>query len=687
MTRQAIAVRAHGFTASLNDFSALVERLDVDEGMVYGCEYAGGPPFVNSSIALLRPALVLSFDDGALELRARDTLGEWLGDRWPDAAEAPWVDGCRRITYGSPTAPDGTHPVVHALRGFMRAFAPVPASSHDAGVSHAGLFGAWNFDYHALAGPLAGTSGAALRPRFVLYLPDRLLLREGSQVRGIELAFEGAPAPGESRPSMGEHGLPRTDAREASDDFDSGAYAAAVARAVERITAGDVISLTLSQAFRRPMRGTPARAFQKLRSAYAMPEMFLLHMPGNEYLLGASPDMQLRLRDGRVETAPVCGTLPRGGDPIEDADLAFELLASEKEASAIALCSDHYRDRLAAICDPGSVELVSRRRLHHFASVIHMVDHLRGRPRAELDAWDMLLQFAAPGVVSGIPTSEALRVIRKIEASPRQWFGGAVGQFGFDGSMQVGTILRSAWIRDGIAEIRAGGVLVSDSKPAAEEDESRLKAQTLLRLIASEGSAAGDPTSAASPPRAADTRDRVHVVGKAAFNDSLMDFIARVGLPVTSTPADADVLVVTESAAMDVLRTLSRQLVEEDGRPCLWIGSAAIDHLQATGARCTPLGKPRYGVPTKALPESTRELDAEHPLTLGLYARAVVRAGDLPADWQAWLVSTDGDVLVAGHLRLPHVALACRPDSNIAIKHRSGERLFLAVLRAVQQRR
>ncbi|MFT3820612.1 MAG: chorismate-binding protein [Rubrivivax sp.] len=676
-----IVVRDREFAASLDEFRTLVECLDEDEGMVYGCEYVGGRPFVDSSLGFLRPPLVITFDDGILELKARDALGKWLADLWPDITQATWTDGVGRIAYESSPVSTDRHPVIHALRKFMRAFAPGNAPS--------GLFGAWNFDYYALAGNGAAQLGIPARPRFVLYLPDRLLVREGSRVRGIELQFDGAPACGEAKPSMAREDLPYAGMPEAPDDFAPGAYADAVARAIERIDAGEVVSLTLSQAFRRPMLGSPARAFQALRSAYAMPEMFLLHMPGGEYLLGASPDLQLRVRDGVAETAPVCGTLPRGRDPIEDAERAFELLASEKEAAAIALCSDHYRDRLARVCEPGTVELVSRRRLHHFAAVIHTVNHLRARPRADSDALDMLLNFAAPGVVSGIPTVAALRAIGEIEVSARQWFGGAVGQFGFDGSLQVGTILRSAWIHDGIAEIRAGGVLVGDSQPASEEKESRLKAQTLLGLIAGERTpvAAASPTLASGQSIAVRGLCRVHLIGPHAFDDSLADFFARIGLVVTVRPDEADLLVVSGGYARDDLRLKAPLPDAGDPRPYLSIGSAAVDHLQASGARCSSLQKPRYGVPITARPSTTRVLELEDSLVLGTYAHAVVRADDLPSEWTPWLVGSEGDVLVAAHQHLPHVAMACRPDSNISLKQMSGQRLLLAVLCALQQRR
>src|SRR5690606_33925866 len=150
------------------------------------------------------------------------------------------------------------------------------------------------------------------------------------------------------------------------------------------------------------------------RQRYPMPQMFFINLHGNERLLGASPDLQARLQDGKVECAPVCGSSRRGHNALEDGDLAQQLLLSEKEAASLGLSTDTLRSQMLEVCQPGSVKLGIRQRVHFFESVIHTADYLHGTLAPHADAWDVLLATAAPPMISGVPLQSAYEVIDTI---------------------------------------------------------------------------------------------------------------------------------------------------------------------------------------------------------------------------------------------------------------------------------
>ncbi len=293
---------------------------------------------------------------------------------------------------------------------------------------------------------------------------------------------------------------------EPHDDFPPGGYAAVVARAVERLGAQPLVSLTLSQSFRRRVgAASAAAAFATLRRANPAPATFFVNTGGGERLFGASPDLQLQVRGRDIESFPVCGTVARGHGPVGEAESFRQLINEDVDAASLAVCTDALRNDLAPLCEPGSLRLHDRRRPMALATVVHTVDRFGGRLRDGADAWDAIVATAAPVMVTGTPRRLALAAIADLEAGPRGWYGGLAVQVAANGDALVGTILRAAAIRDGIAEVRTGGDLLADSEPAREEHESRVKAVSLWRALGLSVAAelqsaiAGGPDAASAP--------------------------------------------------------------------------------------------------------------------------------------------------------------------------------------------
>ena len=197
--------------------------------------------------------------------------------------------------------------------------------------------------------------------------------------------------------------------------------------------------------------GSPAAFYERLRRRNPAPYEFFLNLGEGEYLVGASPEMYVRVTGDRVETCPIAGTVPRGASPLADAENIRALLSSAKEESELTMCTDVDRNDKSRICVPGSVKVIGRRQIELYSRVIHTVDHVEGRLRPEFDALDAFLTHMWAVTVTGAPKTWAMQFIEDHEASPRRWYGGAVGVLGFDGSMNTGLTLRTAHIRDGLA--------------------------------------------------------------------------------------------------------------------------------------------------------------------------------------------------------------------------------------------
>ena len=226
-------------------------------------------------------------------------------------------------------------------------------------------------------------------------------------------------------------------------------------RAKEKFARGDLFEVVPGHVFHARC-GSPAAFYERLRDRNPAPYEFFWNLGEGEYLVGASPEMYVRVTGERVETCPISGTIARGAGPLEDADNIRTLLNSAKDESELTMCTDVDRNDKSRICEPGSVQVIGRRQIEMYSRLIHTVDHVEGRLRPGFDALDAFLSHMWAVTVTGAPKNWAMQFIEDHETSPRRWYGGAVGVIGFDGGMNTGLTLRTAHIRGGVAAVRAG---------------------------------------------------------------------------------------------------------------------------------------------------------------------------------------------------------------------------------------
>ena len=403
--------------------------------------------------------------------------------------------------------------------------------------AHLGFYGAFGYDLAFQFEPMDRVIPRDPDDRdLVLHLPDDICVadrkREISHRFRYEFEVDGRSTVGLDRLT---EALPYRPADTAPSGPVPGSYADTVRLARDEFVAGNLFEVVPSHQM-HAVCDSPAGFFRRLRAANPAPYEFFLNLGDREYLVGASPEMYVRVTGDRVETCPIAGTVARGQDALGDADNIASLLGSDKEKSELTMCTDVDRNDKARVCVPGSVTVLGRRQIELYSRLIHTVDHLEGRLRPGMDAFDAFLTHMWAVTVTGAPKTWAMRFIERHEATPRRWYGGAVGMFGVDGSMNTGLTLRTAQIRDGVATVRAGATLLYDSDPDAEERETFLKARALLEAVAPKEPEAGRPKSlielAGGP--AARGRRVLLVDHEDSFVHTLADYFRQHGAEVTT---------------------------------------------------------------------------------------------------------------------------------------------------------
>lgn len=246
------------------------------------------------------------------------------------------------------------------------------------------------------------------------------------------------------------------------------------------IKAGDIFQVVPSQRFSTPFKRKPISFYRALRRLN--PSAFMFHMNlGSVCLVGSSPEILVRVRDGRVAIRPIAGTRPRSGDAEEDARRAAELLNDPKEQAEHLMLLDLGRNDVGRVAKYGSVTVTERFVVERYSHVMHIVSHVEGDLRDGLDAVDALFAGFPAGTVSGAPKIRAMQIIDEVETSRRGIYGGAVGYFGWNGDLDTCIALRTAVIKDGQLHIQAGGGVVLDSDPQYEFDETVHKSGALRR--------------------------------------------------------------------------------------------------------------------------------------------------------------------------------------------------------------
>jgi anthranilate synthase len=591
--------------------------------------------------------------------------------------------------------------VFTAVREIIAAFAgPDP---------HLGLYGAFGYDLAFQFEPvrLRQQRDQAARD-LVLHLPDRLWVLDRKREVATRCSYDfetgdGARTQGIAREQAslaGDRVLRRdfVPLLNTPDDPQPGSYARVVEQAREKFARGDLFEVVPSHTFHAPC-AEPAAFYERLRERNPAPYEFFLNLGQDEYLVGASPEMYVRVTGDRVETCPIAGTIARGAGPLEDAEAIRTLLTSPKEESELTMCTDVDRNDKSRICVPGSVRVIGRRQIEIYSRLIHTVDHVEGRLPPGFDALDAFLTHMWAVTVTGAPKNWAMQFIEDHESAPRRWYGGAVGWIGFDGGMNTGLTLRTAHITGGVAAVRAGATLLFDSDPQDEERETILKARALLETLAqAAGSGSGPERGVSSPdqvrPLPGEGLRVLLVDHQDSFVHTLAGYFAEQGASVTTLRAGFDASLLDEYApdlvvlspgpgrpadfGCDKLLTA----LDERGLPafgvCLGL-QAMVEHAGGSlGLLATPVhGKPgRVQVLGGNLLEG---LPAE--FTAARYHSLHARPEQVAGGFEVTAVTADGVVMAIEDAGRARWGVQFHPESILTTEGGAGHQVIANVLR------
>jgi anthranilate synthase component 1 len=260
-----------------------------------------------------------------------------------------------------------------------------------------------------------------------------------------------------------------------------------VRAAKEHIAAGDIFQVVLSQRFSRETSASPFDVYRAVRRLNPSPYMFFFDFGDLDgepfYLVGASPEMFVRLEEGTASLRPIAGTRPRGASPTADAALAEELLADPKERAEHVMLVDLGRNDLGRVCAYGTVNVSEFFTVERYSHVMHIVSHVEGKLKPDLTAFDLVRAAFPAGTVSGAPKVRALEIISELEPDARGAYAGMVGYFGFDGNMDTCLAIRTMIGHGDTFSVQAGAGIVADSDPATEYQETVNKATAMLHAI------------------------------------------------------------------------------------------------------------------------------------------------------------------------------------------------------------
>jgi len=263
---------------------------------------------------------------------------------------------------------------------------------------------------------------------------------------------------------------------------------AAVAEAKEQIRAGEAFQVVVSQRFETACPADPLDVYRVLRATNPSPYMYLLRLAGADghrfSIVGSSPEALVTVRDGVATTHPIAGTRWRGASEEEDVQLEKELRHDDKERAEHVMLVDLGRNDLGRVCTPGSVKVHSFFAVERYSHVMHLVSTVTGRLRPDRIAYDAVVACFPAGTLSGAPKPRAMEIIEELEPTRRGLYGGIVGYLDFAGNADTAIAIRTALVRDGIAYVQAGGGIVADSDPVAEDDECLNKARAVLSAVA-----------------------------------------------------------------------------------------------------------------------------------------------------------------------------------------------------------
>jgi anthranilate synthase len=498
---------------------------------------------------------------------------------------------------------------------------------------------------------------------------------ELGDISTVGLARTGAPAARS----------PKRPDNEIESDHQPEEYMAKVEAVREGMRQGEYYEVVLRQTFHANYSESASALFQRIQKGSPSPYEFLLQL-GDEQLIGASPEMFVRVEGNRVETCPISGTARRTGDPLQDADNIRELLNSTKEESELTMCTDVDRNDKSRVSIPGSVKVIGRRLIESYAGVFHTVDHVEGMLQPGFDSLDAFLTHMWAVTIMGAPKKAAAQAIEDLEKDARGWYGGAVGMLSLNGDINTGILIRTVHLRGGIARYSAGATLLYDSVPEMEEQETRLKATGFFRSL--RGVKKAEISEAASQQRGRGIK-LLLVDNNDCFIHTLSNYARQTGAEVVTYRAGVPHSLILQFAPHLLLISPGPGRPSDFGVPDLvkfaahagipvfgvCLGLQGI--VEAFGGELGVLDYPMHGKPSTVIHRNLGVFEGlPESFKVGRYHSLFARKETFPACLEVTAESDDGVIMGIRHRELPIEAVQFHPESILTLDGNCGLRLI-----------
>ncbi len=687
-----------------------IEALDTRRGAVFSSNYEYPGRYTRWDTAIVDPPIAISTRGRDVRIEALNARGEALlpafsrmASTLPDAAVEESEARLIRLRVAAPEKifTEEERSRAPSVFSVLRAIVALFRSDED---SKLGLYGAFGYDLAFQFDPVTLKLDRPQSQRdLVLYLPDEILVVDHYSAKAwldrYDFSGDGFSTEGvvrEQTPSPFE----RADRIPPRGDHQPGEYAALVREAMTSFGRGDLFEVVPGQTFYEPCQSAPSAISRRLKSINPSPYSFFINLGENEFLIGASPEMFVRVQGRRVETCPISGTIKRGADAIGDSEQILKLLNSKKDESELTMCSDVDRNDKSRVCEPGSVRVIGRRQIEMYSRLIHTVDHIEGRLRPEMDAFDAFLSHAWAVTVTGAPKLWAMRFIEEHEKSPRAWYGGAIGMVHFNGDLNTGLTLRTIRLKDGVAEVRAGATLLFDSIPEEEEAETELKASAMLAAI--RDARAGNADGAERvPTRVGEGVNILLVDHEDSFVHTLANYFRQTGATVSTVRAPVsdevfdrlapDLVVLSPGPGLpkdfDCAGTIKRARGRDLPIFGVCLGLQAL--AEAYGGTLRQLHVPVHGKPSRITVSKPGVIFSGLPreVTVGRYHSIFADPVRLPDDFTVTAETEDGVIMAFEHRHEPVAAVQFHPESIMSLGHDAGMRMIENVVAHLPRRR
>jgi anthranilate synthase len=700
--RGIIVTRTSSTVPYSKGLSGLLDQLDRKRGIYLSSGYEYPERYSRWDVASIAPPIEIVERNRRVDFRALNRRGnvvlqllQLLFESHPHSASTTCSDDVLRVELKplAPLFPEEERSKQPSAFSLLRTLVKEFRNPQDSRLALIGAFGydlLLQFDPIRMRLPREGHKGLHLFLCDDIYFMDR----KKEVIERYRYDFSGEAG--------NTAGLPRSAARiktattsppraEIASDHTTEEYMAKVETVREGMRQGNFYEVVLRQTFSAPFTGSPSELFKRIQKTSPSPYEFLLQM-GDEQLVGASPEMFVRVEGDVVETCPISGTARRTGDPLRDAESIRELLNSAKDESELTMCSDVDRNDKSRVCVPGSVRIVSRRLIESYAGLFHTVDHVKGTLMEGFDSLDAFLTHMWAVTLIGAPKKAAAQAIEDMEIDARGWYGGAIGMVNLNnGDINTGITIRTVHLKDGIARYGAGATLLYDSDPASEDAECRLKATNFFRALFPPSADTGDDR------RTTRVGDGVHLLlvdNDDCFIHTLANYARQTGAKVSTYRSAAaldiidkvnpDIVLISPGPARpsdfgvpELVRALATRGIPTFG---VCLGLQGI--VEAFGGHLDVLSYPMHGKHSLVTHDERGVFEGlPSPFRVGRYHSLYADRTTFPGCLEISAESDDGIIMGVRHRDLPIEAVQFHPESLLSLESNCGLRLMENMIR------